>query len=387
MRGVPKIFGPWGIRLCGVLISLAGLFFVGVELLALSAVVGILPLHAQAEKTVLETPPRPPPQEGNVIPRKVLVLDFVNQAKDTKSDYLSVSVAEALLDPLKKTGKFYLLPRASSTSPGINSGASGSTFDENAARERGRAVGADVVVIGNFVSVGDKVQIQTKAIDVHTGQIAVAKTASGKLDATVFDLIQSLANDMSTAMASALPPIPSQLVITQRVGFGLYAKDFRTHAFVGAGLPLGQPNPYLTLGLSALADLQFEFLHKYLNPYFSFAATAAGGQQSVSGMTIFSAVGGVAYTFTLPWKFRYIKSFAVTPFVAAGASFGTIRAAPDLQTQSYNYNVFTLSTGATLDAALSDRWSLALTLRGNYLAESQTPLPLIYVMLGAGYKI
>ena len=48
---------------------------------------------------------------ADTIPRKVLVLDFVNQAKDAKSDYLSVSVAEALLDPLKKTGKFYLLPR------------------------------------------------------------------------------------------------------------------------------------------------------------------------------------------------------------------------------------------------------------------------------------
>ncbi|MBS0617176.1 MAG: hypothetical protein JSR44_03255, partial [Spirochaetes bacterium] len=210
MRVVSKIFGPWCIRLCGVLISFAGLFFVGVGLLALSAVVGSLPLHAQAEKTALETPPRPAPQEGNVIPRKVLVLDFVNQAKDTKSDYLSVSVAEALLDPLKKTGKFYLLPRTAPVetqhAASLLRDANSTTFDENAARERGRATSADVVVIGNFVSVGDKVQIQTKAIDVHTGQIAVAKTTVGKLDATIFDLIQKLANDMSTAMASALPP-------------------------------------------------------------------------------------------------------------------------------------------------------------------------------------
>jgi len=273
MRTVSKIFAQWGIRHYAVVIALAFLF----------------PIYGESVAAQKTLPPRHEMERGpggEVIPRKVLVLDFANQAKDTKSDYLSVSVAEALLDPLKKTGKFYLLPRASTSSAAgsntvaIEGGAlslSKGTFDEIAASERGKAAGADVVVIGNFVSVGDKVQIQTKAIDVHTGQIAVAKTTSGKLDATVFDLIQKLANDMSAAMAEALPPIPKQVVVTQQVGFGLYAKDFRTHAFVGAGLPLG----------------------------------------------------------------------------AAGASFGTIRAAPDLETQSYNYNVFTMSTGATLDASLA----------------------------------
>lgn len=201
---------------------------------------------------------------SETIPRKVLILDFVNQANDKGSDYLSVSVAEALLDPLKKTGKFYLLPRASTTLGDRGIAATtpdrslsavetrdlASTFDETTARERGKAAGADVVVIGNFVSVGGKVQIQTKALDVHTGQMAVAKTTSGKLDATVFDLLQKLADDMSTAMAAALPPIPKQVVLTERVGFGLYAKDFHAHLFAGTGLPLGKPNPYLSPGLA-----------------------------------------------------------------------------------------------------------------------------------------
>ncbi|GAB4427015.1 MAG: hypothetical protein OHK0011_08770 [Turneriella sp.] len=365
------------------------------------------------------------PQE--TIPRKVLVLDFVNQAKDAKSDYLSVSVAEALLDPLKKTGKFYLLPRTGETpSPSGHSPLAGGekksseanateqsfsppeqggvavttggdgrdglessspTFDEATAIARAKAAGADVVVIGNFVSIENKVQIQTKAIDVHTGQIAVAKTTSGQLDATVFDLIQKLADDMSAAMAQALPPIPKQVVVTERVGFGLYAKDFELHAFTGTGLPLGKPNPYLNPGISGMADLQFEFLHKYFNPYFSFALTNASGNKNVENMLIFTALGGAAYTFALPWKVPYIEKLSVSPFFALGASFGTIRAAPDIEVQSFSYNVFTVSTGATLDAFLSDKWSVSLTLRGNYLAESQTPLPVIYILLGAGYRI
>ena len=357
----------------------------------LAALLSLTSLQAQASTAA----------PADTIPRKVLVLDFVNQAKDAKSDYLSVSVAEALLDPLKKTGKFYLLPRASTTlgdrgteanSPdrslsAVETRDLAPTFDEATAIARGKSAGAAVVVIGNFVSVENKVQIQTKAIDVHTGQIAVAKTTAGKLDASVFDLIQKLADDMSAAMASALPPLPKQVVVTERVGFSLYAKDFRTHLFAGTGLPLGKPNPYLSPGISGMADLQFEFLHKYFNPYFSFALTNSSGKKSVENMLIFTALGGAAYTFALPWKLPSIKGLTVSPFLAMGASFGTIRAAPDLETQSFSYNVFTLSTGATLDAAITDQISAAFTLRGNYLFESQTPLPVIYMMLGVGYRI
>ncbi len=338
------------------------------------------------------------------IPRKVLILDFVNQANDAKSDYLSVSVAEAMLDPLKKTGKFYLLPRGVAPvalrqaqddnasadvtlSPSKSDTSAVPTFDEPTAIARGKAAGADVVVIGNFVSIDNKVQIQTKAIDVHTGQIAVAKTTAGKLDATVFDTIQRLADDMSSAMASALPPIPKQVLITERVGFGFYAKDFQAHLFSGMGLPLGKPNPYLNPGFTGMADLQFEFLHRYFNPFFSFALTNSAGNKSVDNMFIATALGGAAYTFALPWKLPYVKSLSVSPFFALGASFGTIRAAPDLEVQSFSYNVFTLSTGATLDASLTDKWSVALSVRGNYLIESQTPLPVVYIILGVGYKI
>jgi TolB-like protein len=364
------------------------------RLIAFVALTVLTPLAAQEAPNTVNTASSEPSQPqirpeatastaapADTIPRKVLVLDFVNQARDAKSDYLSVSVAEALLDPLKKTGKFYLLPR------GEGRGGSTATFNETEAVARGKAAGADVVVIGNFVAVDDEVLIQTKAIDVHTGQIAVAKTANGKLDASVFDLIQKLADDMSTAMASALPPIPKQVVVTERVGFGLYAKDFQAHLFVGGGLPLGKPHSYLNPTFGALGDFKFEFLHPYLNPYFTFATTHSAGKKNVESMLIFTALGGVAYTFPIELKLPLVRSLAVTPFFALGASFGTIRAAPDLEVQSFSYNVFTLSTGATLDANITDKISAAFTLRGNYLAESQTPLPVIYIMLGVGYRI
>lgn len=315
---------------------------------------------------------------SDTVARKVLVIDFVNQARDKSSEYLSVSIAEALLDPLKKTGKFYLLPR----STGVTA-----TFDETAASVQGKGVNADVVVIGNFVSIGGKVQIQAKAIDMRTGQIAVAKTTNGKLDATVFDLIQKLAESMSTAMAEALPPLPRQVIVTERVGFGLYAKDFQAHLIMGTGLPLGRPNPFLNPGIGGIADLKFEFLHHFFQPYFAFGMNYSSGKKSVENMMIFTALGGGSYTFPFKLQFAFVRSLGLTPFLALGSSFGTIRAAPDLVAQSFTYNVFTISAGATIDAYITDKWSAALTLRMNYLAESQTPLPVILIMFGVGYKI
>ena len=315
---------------------------------------------------------------NDTVARKVLVIDFVNQSGDKSSDYLSVSVAEAMLDPLKKTGKFYLLPR----STGVTA-----TFDETAATLQGKAVNADVVVMGNFVSIGGKVQIQTKAIDIRTGQIAVAKTANGKLDATVFDLIQKLGDSMSNAMAEALPPLPRQVIVTERVGFGLYAKDFQAHLFMGTGLPLGKPNPFLSPGIGGIADIKFEFLHRYLQPYFSFGTNYSSGKKSVENMMIFSALGGVSYTFPIKIKFAFVRSLGISPHLTLGSSFGTIRAAPDLVAESFAYNVFTISTGATLDAHITEKWSAAFMLRMSYLAESQTPLPIIFIMIGVGYRI
>lgn len=432
--------------------------------------------------------------QEQTVPRKVLILNFVNQAKDSKSDYLSLSIAEALLDPLKKTGKFYLLPRSvasdqgnenaviksdgapakpetpppkseatnikldtssakseppppmpdlnrakpdanstkpdlTTTKPAANSteqnpaqakpdapldsrgapmtkstdipapstpaidnrnnqqNTSQATYDENEALRRAKSVEADVVVIGNFISVENTVQIQTKAIDVHTGQIVVAKTRMGKLDASIFATIQSLVNDMSDEMAAKLPPIPKQIVIREQGGIKLYAKNFHSHVFLGTGFEAGTPSAYLRPGFAAHADIQFEFIHPYIQPYFSFSGMSANGLQTVNSMSIFSATGGLAYPMRLAKAYWVVRSLSFNPFLAAGSSFGTIKATPDLITQSFPYRVFTLSLGTTVDAFIADNWSIAASIRADYLFESQTPLSIIYCQIGAGYKI
>jgi len=127
--------------------------------------------------------------------RRVLILNFVNPQKDANTNYLSVTIAEALIDPLKQTGKFEILPRSDAA-----------TFDEAAAIANGVEVQADVVVIGNFVAIQNIVQIQAKVIDIGEKRLALSKARTTRLNATIFDNINALAADMTKEMAAKLPP-------------------------------------------------------------------------------------------------------------------------------------------------------------------------------------
>jgi|GEM_PF-6824512 len=149
------------------------------------------------------------------INRKVLVLDFVNQNKTENAEYLSGSIAEAMIDPLDKTGNFQTLNRDNGQQTAATLKIEKEKFfNEANATEIGKAGGAEVVVIGNFIAIGDKIQIQAKAVDVLTGRVKVSKSVNGKLDASIFDTITQLSGGMAQKMKSALPPISKREVIT-----------------------------------------------------------------------------------------------------------------------------------------------------------------------------
>ncbi|HRP68090.1 MAG TPA: hypothetical protein PLY93_00970 [Turneriella sp.] len=360
----------------------------------------------------------------DLVPRRVLVLDFVNQANDKKSDYLSVSVAEALLDPLKQTGKFYLLPRDASVGPippkrrpedgsrydspnGESLGTSSElragstqkasiTFDETEAVQIGKAADADVVVIGNFVSIGNRVQIQTKAVDVQTGQIAVAKTVSGKLDATIFDTIQKLATTMSQEMAVKLPPLPRREII-YGVGTSAYSAtgDFIVrvpvvHGYLSGSFVWGRESKYVLFGYGAAADVSFQFLHRLIQPYFAANASFASGVTRVTTMNFFGFDAGLGYGITAPryspaghsGQAPFLQGIQIRPVIGGGFQTGTIKT-------SYNIDYFVPSVfvGVVGDFFIHEKFSVALALKQYILIEEDTSLKIFTVQVGVGVRL
>lgn len=296
--------------------------------------------------------------------RRVLILDFVNQQKSANVDYLSVTIAEALIDPLKKTGKFEILPRSA-----------GGTFNEAEAIAKGLEAKADVVVVGNFVAIQNVLQIQAKAIDVGEKRLALSKARTTRLNATLFDNINALADDMTKEMAEKLPPLAQRVIVHETDG-DFIARFPVLHVYGGGALLWGNESKYVMPGLGGSADFSFQFLHRFLQPYFSVGGFLANGKERISKMNFLGIDGG------LSGRIRLGKPFVITPIIGGGFQMGTINAAFEIK-----YLVPTFFGGLLADCFFTEKFGISLAVKQHILLESDTPLKILSIQVGAGYRI
>jgi TolB-like protein len=153
--------------------------------------------------------------------RRVMLMVFINESKDKDKEYLSISVADAFSGPLTKTGHFVILNRNSvERYMKVMGIPHADIYKEENATRLGRAIGADVVVVGKFVTNGDSVTIEAKAVDVQAGRMSVQDSEQIKTNATMFNAINKLAERMSGPMAEKMqplevPPPPAEVVLTE----------------------------------------------------------------------------------------------------------------------------------------------------------------------------
>lgn len=173
-----------------------------------------------------------------MVNRKVLILDFVNQQSVKKGDYLAITIPEAYIDPLKKTGSFEVMSRhIGQREAGMLGYDKSQLYNENTAVAIGKKADAEVVVIGNYVIVAGSIQIQAKAVDVLSERIKVSKSKVGKLDASIFATIKSLAEEMSAEMKQELPPIPQREIMVGGGGDSIL-DGFYIDGNVALGIPI-----------------------------------------------------------------------------------------------------------------------------------------------------
>jgi len=150
--------------------------------------------------------------EKKLIKRRILILDFVNQKKTTSANYLTVSIPEGFIPPLQRLKTFVVLNRSKSAKAvkHLKLKLSQLNNEENAIR-LGKISDADVVIIGNFVTIGNSIQITAKAVDVITGRIQVSQTKVGKLDSSIFVTIEKMSNAMAIEMRRKLKPLSQKI--------------------------------------------------------------------------------------------------------------------------------------------------------------------------------
>lgn len=153
--------------------------------------------------------------QAALIKRKVLVLDFVNKNKaDKNNGYLVETIPDALMDPLKDTNSFELLPRDKSREVMKTAGfKTDDLANESVALEIAKKSGAHVVVMGSFVVSKREMVFQARALEVHSSRLAVSKSKRGRITANMFDLINALAKEMAQGMKEELPPLPQERIV------------------------------------------------------------------------------------------------------------------------------------------------------------------------------
>ena len=168
------------------------------------------------------------------IQRKVLIFDFENQTGKAELGYLAGSIADALVDPVKKTKKFQLLSRDNAKVEGENAAPPAakpaqvsdipknqpigeksqtdktptttlSKFNRDEAIRVGREVGADVVVFGKFSELNGVLLLSAQAYETDTKLLKVAEEVLTKSDASMFTGINQLAEKIAISMERELP--------------------------------------------------------------------------------------------------------------------------------------------------------------------------------------
>lgn len=157
-------------------------------------------------------------QENEMVKRKVIILNFVNQNYIKKYDYLSQTIPDSMNTALSKTKMFTILRRdvwkkamqkQKIKEDELNS--------EDKAIELAKLSGADVVVMGSYVVIGDNIKINSYAIDVISGQQKVARSARGSTGVEIFDVIDTVCLGMANEMKKELPPMKQRIIIKKEV--------------------------------------------------------------------------------------------------------------------------------------------------------------------------
>lgn len=164
-----------------------------------------------AHTTVLQA------QVPELVNRRVLILDFVNQKNSRNTEYLSTSIPEGFLPPLQRTKSFELLRRDVGREAIRQENIRiEELYSESNAVKLGKRCGAEVVLMGTFLDLGTSVRIQASAIEVHTGRSRVNRIVTTRLDSNLFENIDRLAKEMSEEMKRELPPLPLREITVYR---------------------------------------------------------------------------------------------------------------------------------------------------------------------------
>lgn len=151
--------------------------------------------------------PRPRPAPTPDSARKtVAVLNFDNNSGDTIYNPLGKGIADMMISDLSSVPEIQLVERQHLADLTHEMEMQHSHFfDQSTAAQAGKLVGAQYVVAGAIMALDPKVRLDTRVIQVQTGEIVKTAEVTGD-QKNLFDLQQRLAKELIDGLGVALTP-------------------------------------------------------------------------------------------------------------------------------------------------------------------------------------
>jgi hypothetical protein len=168
-------------------------------------------------------------------------------------------------------------------------------YDIPVAAALGKKAEADIVIIGNFITIQGSVQMQAKAVEAASERVKVTDNAVTTVSGKLFDGINGLANRMSGKMKAELPPLPEREIVRYQKTNELHVAAYGIYALpLGAGFKdtyAPQFGGYLQVGYSVYQMGSFVFSPVIGGSYLKYASKS--GIFPAFSLQTFSFLGGV----------------------------------------------------------------------------------------------
>lgn len=136
---------------------------------------------------------------------RVAVLNFKNMSGKTSYDFLSSTIAESITTRLKKTDRLQVLERSrlSDILEEQNLSLSGIAETPESAKQVGGILQADILILGSFSVIGDRIEVNARAVSVNSGEVDYSAKASETMGEALFDKINELAATLELELSAA----------------------------------------------------------------------------------------------------------------------------------------------------------------------------------------
>jgi len=140
----------------------------------------------------------------------IAIVDFKNTGADSSLDYLTGTIPESISTSMAKSGRLEIVER-SRLEAALNEMQMSEVgiVDESQAAELGRAVGANAILVGSYVSIGTIIRINSRLIDVQTSRVLKAEMVQGTVGTEIFDMMDEMAASIEYQLLGPPPGIDS----------------------------------------------------------------------------------------------------------------------------------------------------------------------------------